>query len=178
MNIFGFLFSDVCVGCQEYSDALLLIDTSHVKVAALAFLYRLFLLINYVPISNFKIYLVICAEVLWFYPVYKSYSVIHAALVVPSEMKVKDERCFRGSDHSKFWRQQLFDLFYGKKKEKNVFCCSFDRRYNFSKSQVIIYVACDPAVILPVQKRFNYINLLQRWISDSWSDVWPLLRWE
>lgn len=122
MNIFGFLFSDVCVGCQEYSDALLLIDTSHVKVAALAFLYRLFLLINYVPISNFKIYLVICAEVLWFYPVYKSYSVIHAALVVPSEMKVKDK-----SDVSEDQITQSFEgsscsiCFMEKKKRKKMY---------------------------------------------------------
>lgn len=63
-------------------------------------------------------------------------------------------------------------LFYGgkKKKEENVFsvcCCSFDRRYNFSKSQVLIYVACDPAVILHAQSRFNY--MLQRWIFDTWA---------
>lgn len=61
-------------------------------------------------------------------------------------------------------------LFYGgkKKKEENVFsvcCCSFDRRYNFSKSQVLICVACDPAVILRAQSRFNY--MLQRWIFDT-----------
>lgn len=79
------------------------------------------------------------------------------------------ERCFKGLDHLKFWRQQLFDCFMEekKKKEENVFsvCCSFDRRYNFSKSQVLICVACDPAVILRAQSRFNY--MLQRWIFDT-----------
>lgn len=47
----------------------------------------------------------------------KATLIVHAALLVSSEMKAKDRRGFWGPGCSKFWRQQLYDCFIGGKEK-------------------------------------------------------------